>query len=181
MVKADATRDYYADLELQQGADPNDVKKQFKKLGIHPFRSRSIDVIANDTPFQPSSIIQIVTRERKSSSTRNFRPSSVRTKSLSIRSNEPSTMQNASKRACLRTPTSTLRLDQMCLLELQVLRISLHHHAERLFHPQPNPTFPDLRVQPDIHNTWEMIEPHGPLQMRIHKRERMPTTIPGKR
>lgn len=33
MVKADFTRDYYADLELPPGADVNDVKKAFRKLG----------------------------------------------------------------------------------------------------------------------------------------------------
>ena len=181
MVKADATRDYYADLELQQGADPNEVKKQFKKLGIHSFRLRSIGIIANGVHFQPSSTTQIVILERKSSSTRNFRPSNARTKSLPIRNSEPSMMQNASKQACLRTPTFTPRSDQMCHLELRVPLISLHHHEELLFHPQPNPTFPDLRVQPDILSTWATIGPHGPLQMRTHKRERMPTTILGKR
>ena len=33
MVKADATRDYYSDLELPPGCDGNEIKKQFKKLG----------------------------------------------------------------------------------------------------------------------------------------------------
>lgn len=33
MVKADLTRDYYGDLQLQPGADIADIKKQFKKLG----------------------------------------------------------------------------------------------------------------------------------------------------
>lgn len=41
MVKTDARRDYYADLELQPSADANEVKKQFKKLGAsnHPLCS----------------------------------------------------------------------------------------------------------------------------------------------
>ena len=181
MVKVDATRDYYADLELQQGADPNEVKKQFKKLGIHSYRSRSMGIIADGAPSQLSSTIQTAILEKKSNSTRSFRPSNAHMKSLSIRNNEPSTMQSVSKRACLRTPTFTLRSDQMCHLELQVPRISLHRHEERLFHPQPNPTFRNLRVQPDILSIWEMIEPRGPLQMRIHKRERMPTITLGKR
>ncbi len=34
MVKAEPDRDYYADLELQPAASANDIKKQFKKLGI---------------------------------------------------------------------------------------------------------------------------------------------------
>jgi len=36
-MKADLTRDYYADLELQPGATEAEIKKQFKKLGtIYP-------------------------------------------------------------------------------------------------------------------------------------------------
>lgn len=34
MVKADLTRDYYGDLGLPVNADANDIKKQFKKLGM---------------------------------------------------------------------------------------------------------------------------------------------------
>lgn len=34
MVKLDYSRDYYADLELSPTADVNDVKKQFRKLGL---------------------------------------------------------------------------------------------------------------------------------------------------
>lgn len=33
MVKADVKRDYYADLELKAGADTEEIKKQFRKLG----------------------------------------------------------------------------------------------------------------------------------------------------
>ncbi len=33
MVKADMTRDYYADLELPPTADIADIKKQYRKLG----------------------------------------------------------------------------------------------------------------------------------------------------
>jgi hypothetical protein len=33
MVKADVKRDYYADLELKVGADTEEIKKQFRKLG----------------------------------------------------------------------------------------------------------------------------------------------------
>ena len=32
-MKADMSRDYYADLELPANADINEVKKQFRKLG----------------------------------------------------------------------------------------------------------------------------------------------------
>lgn len=33
MVKADARRNYYADLELGPSADTEEIKKQFRKLG----------------------------------------------------------------------------------------------------------------------------------------------------
>lgn len=41
MVKADYSRDYYADLDLPQNADVNDIKKQFRKLALkyHPDRN----------------------------------------------------------------------------------------------------------------------------------------------
>ena len=34
MGKADVERDYYGDLELEPTADPNEIKRQFKKLGM---------------------------------------------------------------------------------------------------------------------------------------------------
>ena len=34
MVKADLSRDYYGDLELSPNADANEIKRQFKKLGM---------------------------------------------------------------------------------------------------------------------------------------------------
>ncbi|KAG4026926.1 hypothetical protein MFRU_035g00770 [Monilinia fructicola] len=41
MVKADFDRDYYADLEIDQGASINEIKKQFRKLALvyHPDRN----------------------------------------------------------------------------------------------------------------------------------------------
>lgn len=34
MVKADLTRDYYGDLELPPSVDAQEIKKQYKKLGM---------------------------------------------------------------------------------------------------------------------------------------------------
>lgn len=34
MVKADVRRDYYADLGLQPSAETEDIKRQFRKLGV---------------------------------------------------------------------------------------------------------------------------------------------------
>lgn len=36
MVKADVRRDYYADLGVGPGADTDEIKKQFRKLGTLP-------------------------------------------------------------------------------------------------------------------------------------------------
>jgi hypothetical protein len=41
MVKIDVQRDYYADLGLKVGAIPDDIKKQFKKLGEYRVFSSS--------------------------------------------------------------------------------------------------------------------------------------------
>lgn len=35
MAKFDATRNYYADLELSPSASSEDIKKQFRKLGMY--------------------------------------------------------------------------------------------------------------------------------------------------
>lgn len=42
MVKADVRRDYYADLGVSPGADTDEIKKQFRKLGERgsPYQSR---------------------------------------------------------------------------------------------------------------------------------------------
>lgn len=41
MVKLDTSKDYYADLELPASCTTEDVKKQFRKLGVY------IDVYVN--------------------------------------------------------------------------------------------------------------------------------------
>lgn len=48
MVKADLSRDYYGDLDLLPNADANDIKKQFKKLGMIPFYFLFIFLITLD-------------------------------------------------------------------------------------------------------------------------------------
>jgi len=39
MVKADVRRDYYADLGLQSSAETEEIKKQFRKLGMSKIRN----------------------------------------------------------------------------------------------------------------------------------------------
>ncbi len=50
MVKADAERDYYAELELKPSADANEVKKAFKKLGMG--FGASVEAIPLDTALE---------------------------------------------------------------------------------------------------------------------------------
>lgn len=38
MVRADPKRNYYADLELSSTADSEEIKKQFRMLGMNPFQ-----------------------------------------------------------------------------------------------------------------------------------------------
>ncbi|KAF6224335.1 hypothetical protein HO133_010912 [Letharia lupina] len=49
MGRADAERDYYGDLELEPTADPNEIKRQFKKLALkyHPDRNPGREVEYN--------------------------------------------------------------------------------------------------------------------------------------
>ncbi|KAJ8071386.1 hypothetical protein OCU04_001709 [Sclerotinia nivalis] len=56
MVKADFDRDYYADLEIKQGASINEIKKQFRKLALvyHPDRNlgKETDITAKFQAIQ---------------------------------------------------------------------------------------------------------------------------------
>lgn len=60
MVKADAKRDYYADLELPPTAEHEDIKKQFRLLGTFlrslrpPYRSVANDLSQTLPPRQES-------------------------------------------------------------------------------------------------------------------------------
>ncbi|OCL00169.1 heat shock protein DnaJ, partial [Cenococcum geophilum 1.58] len=56
MVKSDPKRDYYADLEVPQNADTEDIRKQFRKLAFkyHPDRNpgREEDVVSKFQAIQ---------------------------------------------------------------------------------------------------------------------------------
>lgn len=98
MVKADLTRDYYADLELPQNADANEIKKQFKKLGMvslpvardiqliqflalqyHPDRNpgRESEVTAKFQRIQSAHEVLTDTHERAKYDSNRIRPSNV--------------------------------------------------------------------------------------------------------
>ncbi|KAJ5581577.1 hypothetical protein N7535_000197 [Penicillium sp. DV-2018c] len=61
MVKADVRKDYYADLGLQPSAEPEEIKKQFRKLALkyHPDRNpgREVEFIAKFQAIQAANEI----------------------------------------------------------------------------------------------------------------------------
>jgi len=88
--------DYYAALELSPKADSEEIKKQFKKLGTNSGLILPATLLL--TLHQPGSIIQIVTREKKISSKRNFRRYRPPMKSSPIQFNDRNTMHNEGNR-----------------------------------------------------------------------------------
>jgi hypothetical protein len=76
MVKADAKRNYYADLELSTNAGEEEIKKQFRLLGNANLTSQTIQT----NTLQPSYIIPTAIEVTKSSSLTNFKPSSKPTR-----------------------------------------------------------------------------------------------------
>lgn len=66
MVKVDLTRDYYGDLELPSTANVEDIKKQFRKLGMPPTPNPTSPLSAPaDRVFKLSSTTPIVTPGRR--------------------------------------------------------------------------------------------------------------------
>jgi hypothetical protein len=69
MVKADVRRDYYADLGVGPGADTDEIKKQFRKLGTFPasvlpiFHQRDTNTLLYDCSFEISSRSKSRTRK----------------------------------------------------------------------------------------------------------------------
>jgi hypothetical protein len=53
MVKADAKRNYYADLEIGQNADTEEIKKQFRKLGTQTSACCILLPLTSDSPPLP--------------------------------------------------------------------------------------------------------------------------------
>lgn len=59
MGKADMTRDYYGDLEVQPSADAAEIKKQFKKLGKIPLLNILVLLLIHYLIFGPSLLGEI--------------------------------------------------------------------------------------------------------------------------
>lgn len=100
-MKADMSRDYYADLELAPTADINEVKKQFRKLGIA--HNPDCLLYLSNVHVQLSSTIPTEILDERSRSTPNFRRSSLRTRSSQVRSKRPNmTRTEAARRLATR-------------------------------------------------------------------------------
>ena len=65
MGKADADRDYYADLELEPTADPNEIRKQFHKLGMILALKQTNTFMLTKSSSQLSSTIPTGTRAKR--------------------------------------------------------------------------------------------------------------------
>jgi hypothetical protein len=70
MVKADAKRNYYADLELSANAGEEEIKKQFRLLGDETTRHTGTQTDIK----QPNYTIPIAIEGTKSSSSTNSKP-----------------------------------------------------------------------------------------------------------
>jgi hypothetical protein len=93
MVKADLTRDYYGDLELPQNADINDIKRQFKKLGMISSLSYLPD--KTNSVSQLCCTIQIAILGVKTKSLPDFNESSLHMKYSLTAKNAQSTIPTA--------------------------------------------------------------------------------------
>jgi hypothetical protein len=107
-MKADMSRDYYADLELPPTADINEVKKQFRKLGIYIQGQHSSQVPIANVYAQLSNTTQTETLDARARSTPNSRLSNRHTRSSRAPSKRRSTMRTgpARHRATLARPAS---------------------------------------------------------------------------
>lgn len=97
MVKAEYDQDHYAALELSSTASANEIKKQFKKLGMshrrswyRPLLTRFLQKHCNSTRTEIPMKIPLPS----------FNQSRRRMRSLRIPSRGPSTMLTACEQAC---------------------------------------------------------------------------------
>ncbi len=93
MVKVEADRDYYADLELKPSADANEIKRAFKKLGKTKICGYGMSLMKRLS--QLSSTILIETQGMRWNSTPSFKPYNLQMKCSPTPNNERSTMHNA--------------------------------------------------------------------------------------
>lgn len=74
MGKADAERDYYGDLELEPTADPNEIKRHFKKLGmLQALKNNNKPPYVDNILFKLSNIIPTGTLAMRWNATPSFK------------------------------------------------------------------------------------------------------------
>ena len=118
MGKADADRDYYGDLELEATADPNDIKRQFHKLGMILLVDRRDAFTLTVTAFQLSSTIPIEIRAKRWNTMPNFKPYNPPMRCSQTHNNGQNTMHSACVQVYyIPMPVALLRLQNRVYLQ----------------------------------------------------------------
>lgn len=174
MGKADVERDYYGDLELEPTADPNEIKRQFKKLGMVSFLNSRNALILTILSFQLLDIIPIGIQAKSWNITLSFKPYNPPMRCSQTHNNGRSMTHSACELVCyIPILVALLRLqDRMYLHEL-LRPIFLLPHAHRLT-LQPKTL---SRLNLPVHKDTKISAPalnqvHGeaPAQMTLRQR-----------
>lgn len=178
MVNADPRRNYYEDLELNPSADANQVKKQYRQLGMRTFIvGKGLSSANPDRAIQQhSNIIRIETLGMKPNSSPSFKRFNPPTIFLQTLYYEPNMMQTVSGLDCS-IPIQHQSL--MCHQDLPTPTF-LHLHADRrlLKNPIINPH--PLEAA-DIQILEERREARGLIPLLKTTRQRRMTSRLGNR
>ena len=179
-MKADADRDLYKDLELEPSADANEIKKQFKKLGMGSILCL-LTIWLIDIFSQLSNTILIATPAKKWSTTPSSKQYNLRTRCSPIRNSVQNMMHSVYEQGCSTPTTPPLHHPQnlTCLhgrlqtashhphVHHQPLRRSLHtsprHQALRNMRDSidRNQHLLGLARAPTVRRRRQMITRHG--------------------
>jgi hypothetical protein len=96
--------DHYAALELRPNADPDEIKKQFKKLGNCSLNQPILLPSVADRFPKPGSTIQTAIQAKRKSSRRSSKRSRLPTKSYPTPNSARNTTRREGRRASIPTP-----------------------------------------------------------------------------
>ncbi len=167
MVKADLTRDYYGDLELQPGADTAEIKRQFKKLGTTSDLTHSEKAPLMSGP-QLSLTTQTEILAARTRSLPNSKRYNLRTKSSPTHKSEQNMTAVATKP---QLAASEVRMPVLLAFEGILGRMSAHniHHLQS---PQLPADLPhNHRLAP---NATRTLRRPSNLHTKPHKKEQEP-------
>jgi hypothetical protein len=160
MANLDITKDYYGDLGLSPGADVNDIKKQFKKLGKDQHRMLAHKHVSFAS--QLLNTTQTGIRAANLSSTPSSKQFRTRTKFLRILNRDKSTMPNDSEMDLGSAFLQDLMFPEEIHMQMQVHNFL--HHLNPL-HRQIDRRLPllHLKVQVDMRNLAKRLTMQGQL------------------